>query len=674
MISSQITENLLRSILISGIWMILVFLTYAPGRRFIRILNIRELTRLEMMIFSLSLGLGFIAVGIFLLGIVGLFKPWLMITWIIILGVWSRDELFSSLKNSPNLVRTIFRKWKDTNYQGKGLIVISAVILFLTYLQSLTPPWDEDGLMYHMEAPRRFLEAGQVMFIPEIYQANFPMLSEMLFSLGIGLGMDQLAKLIQLTYAILLTLATYGLGERCIGKMRGWMPAVILISTPMVIALASFTYTDLTWALYTLLSVYTILIWNGSRNYSWLVIAGIFSGFMIGSKYLGLGYVLILITIILWIVRRSNKKDWIKSILLYGGTVILIGGFWYLKNWIWTGNPVYPFFFGGFDMSIDQVKISSIYLNSFGTGKQISDYLLLPVNIFLQQNSFATYLREMEIPNPLFLLVVFIPLVKEKSFSIVSIFAIIILGFVFWAMGTQQNRLLLPLFPFLSILAAIILYKISSVLPKERLQRVLIPGILGGWLFFSLLSSAGMFGLIQPYRTIIGQETPEDFLLRLSGRGMVNYNSMRFIQSELSSDDKVLMIWSRQTYYCQGLCIPDTDHSFWPYLFKSSEDMAALNQELNEMGITHLLISNHLMANIVPPSERHNTSYDQLESNLHRDSYAYLINKFIPSCAEEIFRDQDEVLYELTCFPVMHSHHSSKHVMKSLAIQWIIYS
>jgi hypothetical protein len=648
---SQITENLLRAILVSGVWITLIFLAHAPGRKFINLLTNKELTHLEKIIFSVSLGLGFIASGFILLGLTGLLKQLWMIIWILVLAVWSRRELFTSLKNIPNHLGDIIRTWREANYQGKGLIFISGLILFLTYLQALTPPWDEDGLMYHMEGPRIFLEAGRILFIPENYQANFPMLPEMLYAMGIGIGVDQLAKLIQLTYAVLLVLATYALGERLIGNRKGWLPAAILISTPMVIALASFTYTDLTWALYTLISVYTILIWYRSRNNSWLVIAGIFSGFMIGSKYLGLGYLLILAITILWIVRKSDKSVWIKSTFIYGGTAFLIGGFWYLKNFIWIGNPVYPFFFGGFDMSMDQVKISSIYLNSFGTGKQILDYLLLPVNIFLKQQYFATYLREMEIPNPLFLLVIFIPLVKRKSFSIIYIFTIVILGFVFWALGTQQNRLLLPLFPFLSILSALILFEISLLLPKDRLRRVLIPGILGGWLIFSLIVSAGLFGLIQPQRIILGKETPEDFLLRLSGTGMINYNSMEFIQTELSSDDKVLMIWSRQIYYCQGLCIPDTDHSLWPYLFKVSEDMTALNQELSELGITHILISNHLMALYMPSSGRHNTSLHQAESNLHNDSYAYLVNTYIPACTEEIYRDDAEVVYELKCLP-----------------------
>ncbi|UCD99769.1 MAG: hypothetical protein JSV42_03305, partial [Chloroflexota bacterium] len=86
---SQIFFNLSRSFLITAIWFLLIFLSYAPGRKFLRLLKIRELTKLEKTVFSISLGLGFFAFGFFLLGILGLFKIWWLLGWIFLLSLWS---------------------------------------------------------------------------------------------------------------------------------------------------------------------------------------------------------------------------------------------------------------------------------------------------------------------------------------------------------------------------------------------------------------------------------------------------------------------------------------------------------------------------------------------------------------------------------------------------------
>jgi len=77
--------------------------------------------------------------------------------------------------------------------------------------------------------------------------------------------------------------------------------------------------------------------------------------------------------------------------------------------------------------------------------------------------------------------------------------------------------------------------------------------------------------------------------------------------------------------------------------------MIALTEQLKDMGVTHLLINNVLIANLMPAVGSSNSAEINLYSDLHKESYLYLVNEFIPICTEEIYQDQYEKLYELTC-------------------------
>ena len=646
----QIFANILRSCAITGLWIILIFLAYAPGRKILRFLQVNDINRIERGLFSLSIGLGLISFGIFLLGLAGLFKPIFMFAWISILAIWSREELLSSLRNTPGLLKAGINFWRNANYQGKGLIILSFIILTLTLLQALTPVWDYDGLMYHLEGPRQFLQASRIIMLQHTYQANGPMLIEMLYSISVSLGLEPLAKLIHMTYGILLILATYSLGERLLGNRKGWLPAAILLASPMLVVLAGFAYTDLGWALYTLLGMYSLLIWSQTNNNSWLISAGIFAGFMIGAKYLALGYFFIFVLILLWLDRSIGWRPRLVHFLLFGGIALLIGFPWYLKNWLYSGNPVFPLYFGGPGWPLERVQLSSNFIASFGTGKRLLDYLLLPINLYIHQEKFATFLGNKETISPLFIFVLGIPFLRNKSRTLLIMFAFTILALVYWAFTSQQIRLLLPLYPFFSILASKVLIEITRPIKSKMLNNILIPGVMGGSFIFLLRIIFFYFINIEPLNIIIGSETTENFLTRLSDLGLNSYRAKYFILTELDQDHKVLLIGDETSYYCNGRCIPNTDGSLWTYMYSSAKDRGSLINQLNTMGVTHFLINSQLKTeNLRYFENMDDSSKETIGSSLYQESFSFLLSDFIPACLKEIYRDKAEVLYELTC-------------------------
>jgi hypothetical protein len=469
--------------------------------------------------------------------------------------------------------------------------------------------------------------------VEDIYQANGPFLIEMLFSIGVAFGLAPLAKIFHLIFALVLVGATFTSGRRYLGEKSGWIPAVILITTPSFLIYASFAYVDIAWALYIFLAIYTIIIWGERNNNTWLFVSGIFTGFALGSKYLTLGYAAILFVLIIWISRKQGWKSTIKNTIIFGAIAFLIGSPWYLKNLIWTGNPVYPLFFGGPGWPEERVQLASTYINSFGTGRGFFDLLLLPWNLYFNQIEFQTH-TFIEKLNPLFLLILAYPFMRKKS-SINILATFTLLGFLWWAMGSQQIRFLLPLFPGFSIIAGYVLVRAAQHIHNQRFQRIFIPGILGGLIVASLISALSYYNEVRPIAVLIGIEEKSEFLSRVEG----NYSALTYFKKNRLPGEQVFMIWDGRSYYCDKNCNPDTDNSQWTYLVKRYKDIPSLLNYFQNNHVEYLLVNTtnaYFMLEHDPKGE-------------HLKAISFLTQDFIPACAQEVFNGNEIMVYQITC-------------------------
>lgn len=610
-----------------------ILISFGLGLKIFRLFHVTKISKLERTILSVSLGFAIIAYGIFILGLVGKFEPLYFALWLFILLIVSLTEYKEMISTMLSNYKKTINLWRKLHHIHKFLVITLVGVLFLISLQALTPVWDYDGLMYHLEGPRRFLSIGRISPLQDIHQANGPFLIEMLFSIGVAFGIAPIAKIFHLIFALILVAATFTFSNRYFGGNEGWIPAVILITTPSFLIYSSFAYIDIAWATYVFLSIYSILIWQENNDRNWLYISGTLTGFALGCKYLALGYAVILIIFVAWISRKRRWKFIVKNTLIFGALASLIGGPWYLKNLIWTGNPVYPLFFGGPGWPEERVQFASSYINSFGTGHSFSDYVLLPWNLYFKHNKFTT-MRYFEILNPLFILSLVYPLVrKNKSINYIATFTL--LGFILWAMGSQQIRFLLPLFPGFSIIAGYVFVRMAHHIHNQRFQRIFIPGILGGLIIVSLVSAFSYFREVQPVGVLAGIEGRNEFLSRVEG----NYSALKYLQDNQQPDERVFMIWDGRSYYCDRNCVPDTDNSQWTYLVNRYKDVPTILDYFRRNRVAYLLV-NTINAYFML---EHDPNGEQLEA------ISFLAQDFIPACAEEVFSSNEIMVYQITC-------------------------
>lgn len=155
-----------------GLWGGLVLLGGALGRQVLARFTLPELTSLERWLLALPLGWGILAYGVLVLGLAGWLRPVSLLLWLSLAAVWTWREWSAELGKIPARITaavSAFRRW---GLDGKALAVMGGGMLALALFQALAPPWDYDGLMYHLAAPQRFLAAGRIYFLPDLWQAK----------------------------------------------------------------------------------------------------------------------------------------------------------------------------------------------------------------------------------------------------------------------------------------------------------------------------------------------------------------------------------------------------------------------------------------------------------------------------------------------------------------------
>lgn len=233
---------------------------------------------------------------------------------------------------------------------------------------------DWDSLAYHLAVPKLWLREGQIGYVPALHHSNFPFTVDNLFIWGQAWGGQHGAKAFMLATLILGLFAVFGLCRRWYGKAGGWWGAVGLAGMPVVLWESGTAYIDVAHGLYAALAcAYAAeAVVDPQRRERWLL-GGLLLGLTLGSKFTGLQVALALGLVVL--VGGAARKQWApvaKGVGLAALVTLIVGGAWYARNTIQTGNPVYPFLYsvlGGREWDEWRAAIYRNEQQTFGVGR-----------------------------------------------------------------------------------------------------------------------------------------------------------------------------------------------------------------------------------------------------------------------------------------------------------------
>jgi 4-amino-4-deoxy-L-arabinose transferase-like glycosyltransferase len=566
-----------------------------------------------------------------LLAIFGLFKPWfilgtLFVFWVTHLRNWCDCIDAVSIRPLRNL-------WLEIQPVCRALLLLAMLIFILKAVHALAPPVSYDALMYHLVAPQKMLEAGRVVPFPENWPANCPLTIQILFSIGLGFQGGSFARLLHLSLGIILLYAVYRSGRSLHSHNVGIFAVLILIGIPILPSWASWAYADMGWAIFELLTFIALLYWSRNHEKAWLYLAALCGGLSAGTKYLGLSAVGIGVIFIVLVLLRQGWKTTISTTFRFGLTATVVASPWYIKNLLLMGNPFFPFIFGGEGWDSARVDLLVRYHQSFGTGRTLRDYLLLPINIYIQQGRFSTFGGSIEIPSILFPLAILYPWKRNRCLDTLAILSV--LRILIWAIGSQQIRHLLPAFPLLSLLTAYTIFTSNNDVLKKGWRWMLGIVLTGGMVATSLVYAAITMMTYRPLPVVIGQESEASFLRR----NIQDFGALEYAQEYLPSESKIFMLWDARTYYCAGHCLPDDDHSHWSRLVQATEGVEDAAQAIKTQGAEYLLIS----LSDVDFHLQHDPT------NIHHQAYEFFHEMFQPQCTNLLYRDEWTSLYRITC-------------------------
>ncbi|MCX7992379.1 MAG: hypothetical protein N2651_01790 [Fimbriimonadales bacterium] len=350
---------------------------------------------LEQIAFSGALGLGMMAYGMGALAALGQIERLrivplipMLVFFIVSGGLKSRWLAWGEAFRRPRCGM----EWV--------LACVAWLLALLGLVLCVLPPdgneWD--ALAYHFAFPKIYLQAGGMIEIPFMHQSYFPALQDMLYLWGLGWfaaegnGADSeaLAKCLHWAMGVFTAIGAAGFVQRQGGS--GAWAATLILGAPAFLWQMFSAYADLATALYVSLAVFALVHAMREQKSGWLWMAGVMMGFALATKYTALlAWGLWGLIGLIWLARERQMST-VKTLALAGAVALAIGSPWYVRNYLWTGNPVYPFayeIFGGKNWSQEQANAYRNDQLKFGMGREPSMLLLAPWNLAANPAPFA---------------------------------------------------------------------------------------------------------------------------------------------------------------------------------------------------------------------------------------------------------------------------------------------
>jgi len=542
--------------------------------------------------------------------------PWLIL---LVLGLLhlsdqrKRERVVSDVKS--------FSMWVVT-MRGleRALLCYLLFIFALTFILTLAPPTgaDYDSLTYHLAAPRQYLRHGRIVELPYDHHTYFPFTMEMLYLIGLSLRGPVLAKLFHWLMLPLACAALIALGRRHLSLRAGLCGAALFASLPVVQAEASTAYIDLGLTAFSLIAFLCFANWLSTRDGWWLVWSGVFAGFCMGTKYLG---VLTFGWLLLWAVGSmvSSRKFQVKPLLAFALWAVLLGGGWYERNWYWTGNPVFPFAYEIFDGRGWTRAMAQAYTADqlhYGFGRTVADWLWLPWRMAMTPLNALLYdptagwlilpqpfwplsgvpIRDLTVQSGLFetrgnllqtiigptLLAFGAPLVFIRRKPQLIGFLLWSCAFfsLFWVLTGQYLRYLIPPFALLCLACG---WGVCHYLARGAVLKWTTAVALVAW--FILTPTLTLWNARRSFAVIVGRETPAAYL----SRSFSGYDAMSRASAETPQHARFAVYGEPRTFYLERdyFWADDPHNNLIDY--SQVKTGADLVRELRRLGATHVL-------------------------------------------------------------------------------------
>jgi len=565
-------------------------------------------------VLSLGLGNGMLGTAVLALGLSGLLHPaflWCLYLVPLVPAALEIRRVSARLTAFRDGVRETLRSLGLIEW---ALLLFSAFIAVTNWLPALEPEWFYDSLVYHLAIPEQYLIERKIWYLSHTFFSNFPFLQEMQYMLMLVVSNEMAAKVLHCTDGVVAAVAVYALARPFMSRRASLLAAAVSMSQPTLRFLSHVTMVELKVTLFQVLSVmafFRAMRWlkpEAPRG-AWLLVAGWFMGFAQGTKYLGIFSSAIILgwfavegvvarrSVVRWISGREAR--WLLLAVLWAS---LWTGTWLGKNWLFTGDPVFPMLREVFPpLNWDQRCYDRWMLDNkkYGTGHgspldwirrplapetrtEVLSWLNMPVDASTDVSLFGTFTL-----NPFALL--FIPvlfLARGMPPGVRFLGGYSGIYFLVWAVSSQQTRFLHPMIAPGGV-------AVAWVVSQAGRNSPVAGGVLRLAAFWVLLNSVyGQFHNRQTNNALIPFVTgylDRGAILRM---GVNYYEAAEKANATVAPGNRLLFVGGDESFYfkCRRIAPSIYDRPFVGELAKVSAGPDDLLRRLRRWKVTHMLV------------------------------------------------------------------------------------
>jgi hypothetical protein len=568
--AAQALEALLRAAALA--WVAAV--AAALGRRALTPLALGIDDRAERLVLEIGLGLGLLSFLLLAFGALGLWTagPLAVLFLLLSAALAGVDLDVRRLRPSGRI------DWTQALFLFP--IVLAALHGFIS---AAAPPTDWDSLAVHLEIPRQYARLGGLQPLRWLAHGLDPMAVEMFYVPALVFKDAAMPAMISLLFQGLMAAAAWTFGRRLSSRGAALAAAALFLSQPAVVYVSGTPGTDFGVGLFAMLAFWTAWRAVESEEGRWLILSGAFTGLAAVSKTTGI-FLAVALAAALAAAAARRAPGLRRHAPVWVGAAALFSAPWFLRSWIRTGNPVWPYLpglFGGTARDAYLYARAKAAVTE-GLGYGWREFLLLPLNLVFKPENFRHSSQWLMIP----LLVLGAASARDawrKPFvRWTAVYAAVFT--VLWFQGVQEWRYFIPLMPWLCLLICDWAAKAwSGGGPRRLAACALVVGFLG----LPETSANNALYPVLGLRPSDASLTPRDAYL---GRSLNSYAAMRHVNRDFPANAKILLYGEIRPFYLERDYLIGDPQNETSIRYEELRTPEELYRRLRGLGITGFLV------------------------------------------------------------------------------------
>jgi hypothetical protein len=458
---------------------------------------------------------------------------------------------------------------------------------------ALAPEIFYDSLVYHLALPSQYLMAGRLHATPTNLYSGVPMNMEMLYTWGLAISDGALARLIHWSTGIGVWVTVMAFSLRCRAPLFGWLASAMFFLMPMTIYNMETTAIEIGSTLMVVLCVYACLLFlDGKRDResgatAFCILSAVFCGLAMGMKYPNWPIPGVMVLALL--LSRTGKR----GSLVFGGTAAVCVSPWVLKNLVFYGNPIFPYLddvlrpdaeYPVMWRALQKDAWARDWTDLLGNAGALKEAILHPWYLAMAGNTAMDYM------GPFFLIgLPFFALFRTRDrWARAWVFVVIALWLLWWPL-TRMPRFFIPGL----CLALVWMARCAIELRPRPLKHVFAALVLVVMVNCFTWAVASMNSLEGREVLINGQSRSQYLKVQHVTYPTPHYAAAEWINKNTRADSRVLIVGDARGYYLERPFVASSvfDTDFFEHWVKKSANAERLKRNLEEMGITHLLVN-----------------------------------------------------------------------------------